>query len=747
MMRASFLRRSPLLLLAAALVALAVFFMPGGQPAQAQQSSVWSATLTVADTGGGGTLLGCENPVAGGSCSSTSVLTDDDFTYGGVDYEIVRIDLIPSSGFLRFELNKAIPADLKAALTLHLGSSQFPIANAALTQSDKRASWGSTGLSWSVGDTVSVSLTELKTVTLSASPNPVDEGSPVTITATLSTAVGDDDPALTIPLIITDDTAEPGDHGTLASIRIATGASMGVGAISTVRDADGDNESFTVSLDTANLPSGVAAGAQSSVTVTIRDDGLGAGEVTSLQVCWDESASGSFADCTLAIRTNYGWRSLVDDAATHVKVTPTLQRAGTSVTVGSLSVVSGSQSGAIALDTGDDEIAEAARLLRERTSGSRRVRTTLTQEERDAIREAARVNTNINLAFSDSAGVPRQYILSVQRVQLAEEPAAAQPGTVWSAVLNVQALVVAGVIDDGFGCSGTGSTACSTPSILTDDTFTVGGVEWTIRQVRDAADRTALDFNIYRPGVVDPPPPSAELKALNFCVGTRAFSLSGLTGGVGSSVSWNLDIGWSAGDVVQLSIASACTARPVVSLAASPTTVDEGGSVALTVSLSEAPASRVTIPLSFTNGTAESSDYSAPRSITINAGETSASATITARQDSDTRDETFTVSLGALPSSVVAGSPSAVEITIVDDDLPLINTGGGESLEELPIDDSVTPVPPSQRTPTGTGASASDGYCYTRVGNSATEYVRYPDGRLVETHGVSEYIRSLYACE
>ena len=60
------------------------------------------------------------------------------------------------------------------------------------------------------------------------------------------------------------------------------------------------------------------------------------------------------------------------------------------------------------------------------------------------------------------------------------------------------------------------------------------------------------------------------------------------------------------------------------------------------------------------------------------------------------------------------------------------------------VDDSVSPIPPSQRTPEG--ESASQGYCYTRVGNSETEYIRYPDGRLVETTQQSNYIRSLFAC-
>ena len=106
------------------------------------------------------------------------------------------------------------------------------------------------------------------TVRLSASPNPVDEGSSVTITATLSAAQTS---ALTIPVTITDDTAESGDHGTLASIAIDANAASGTGTITTAQDTDADHETFDVALGTP-LPTGIAAGSPSSVRITISDD-------------------------------------------------------------------------------------------------------------------------------------------------------------------------------------------------------------------------------------------------------------------------------------------------------------------------------------------------------------------------------------------------------------------------------------------------------------------------------------------
>ena len=107
----------------------------------------------------------------------------------------------------------------------------------------------------------------LPTVTLLVVPNPVREGSPVTVTATLSAALTE---AVTIPLRLTAGTAEAGDYGALADITINTGAMSGMSAVTTMRDADREDETFTVELGA--LPPSVTAGSPSSVQVTITDD-------------------------------------------------------------------------------------------------------------------------------------------------------------------------------------------------------------------------------------------------------------------------------------------------------------------------------------------------------------------------------------------------------------------------------------------------------------------------------------------
>ena len=115
------------------------------------------------------------------------------------------------------------------------------------------------------------------------------------------------------------------------------------------------------------------------------------------------------------------------------------------------------------------------------------------------------------------------------------------------------------------------------------------------------------------------------------------------------------------------------TPAPTVALSASPNPVDEGDGVTVTASLSAALTVTVTIPLTVTSGTAEAGDHGAPTGIVIGAGSSSGAATVTTAQDDDQDDETFTVALGSLPSSLAAGAPSSVEVTITDDD----RTGGG----------------------------------------------------------------------
>ena len=111
---------------------------------------------------------------------------------------------------------------------------------------------------------------------------------------------------------------------------------------------------------------------------------------------------------------------------------------------------------------------------------------------------------------------------------------------------------------------------------------------------------------------------------------------------------------------------------PTVSLSA-PSQVLEGSSVTVTARLSAALSSAVTIPVTVStsgSNTAEPGDVGTLTSITIASGQTTGTGTIMTNHDSGEDDETFTIALGTLPSSVTPGIPNSVQITISDDDKP-----------------------------------------------------------------------------
>lgn len=147
---------------------------------------------------------------------------------------------------------------------------------------------------------------------------------------------------------------------------------------------------------------------------------------------------------------------------------------------------------------------------------------------------------------------------------------------------------------------------------------------------------------------------------------------------------YKLDIRAIGEDINGLSVAASyqCSypsVSPTVSLSAAPNPVDEGDSVTVTARLSSSLSSNVTIPLTLTARTAEEEDYGTLGSLTIDAGSTSGTGTVTTSQDDDTDDETFTVALDTanLPWSVTAGSPSSVRVTITDNDMAITYTLSG----------------------------------------------------------------------
>ena len=116
---------------------------------------------------------------------------------------------------------------------------------------------------------------------------------------------------------------------------------------------------------------------------------------------------------------------------------------------------------------------------------------------------------------------------------------------------------------------------------------------------------------------------------------------------------------------------------PTITVSA-PARVTEGQSIAITFTVSAATSSTASatdrqFTYSVTLGTAESADignFTGTGTNTIPAGGTTRTVNFPNLQDTDLEDETFTVTLVGAPTGYSIGSPSAVTITIIDDDKP-----------------------------------------------------------------------------
>ena len=125
-------------------------------------------------------------------------------------------------------------------------------------------------------------------------------------------------------------------------------------------------------------------------------------------------------------------------------------------------------------------------------------------------------------------------------------PAQAQ-SPVWEATLTV-ATGDSGILGTTVGCV----TSASCSSALTDNSFEVGGAPYLIFRIEyhisGSVGRLRVTFGSSTV--------NNALKALDFCVGSTAFALSGA--GTAQVIWLNTNLGWEVGDEVELSIGSSC---------------------------------------------------------------------------------------------------------------------------------------------------------------------------------------------
>ena len=246
------------LLAATALLALAA-------PAQAQ-TEIWSATLTPVDLGDG--VIGCLAGVA--ACSSTAILSDDDFTHDSTDYTVVAL-YVETSGLFTFSVDTTITTETNA-LTLVVDSTSLVLADAT-TRGRIGRIWASSGVSLTVGTAINVKLTAAASTNTAPTvantiPNQTATAGTAFSYAFLANTFADTDPGDTLTYTATqsDDTALPSWLSFAAATRTFSGTptAADVGMVSvkvTASDGNGGSVSDTFDIVVSAAPNTLATGA------------------------------------------------------------------------------------------------------------------------------------------------------------------------------------------------------------------------------------------------------------------------------------------------------------------------------------------------------------------------------------------------------------------------------------------------------------------------------------------------------
>ena len=145
--------------------------------------------------------------------------------------------------------------------------------------------------------------------------------------------------------------------------------------------------------------------------------------------------------------------------------------------------------------------------------------------------------------------------------------------------------------------------------------------------------------------------------------------------------------------------ATATPRSAAVSFGAGSYSVDEGGTVAVTVQLDAAPGREVVVPVSAAGAGGATppgetgADWSGvPENVTFGATDTEQTFTLAATDDTDVdAGESVALSFGTLPAGVTAGTPSEATVTIVDNDvLPTLGVANMAGLESDGVTFTVT---------------------------------------------------------
>ncbi|MGE0083689.1 MAG: Calx-beta domain-containing protein [Desulfococcaceae bacterium] len=551
-------------------------------------------------------------------------------------------------------------------------------------------------------------VTGVPTVTLGMSPTSVTEGNASTITAYLSS----DAPAggVTVSLGYTG-TYENGDFTAATSIVIAAGTTSKSITFQSNQDSpeDVDNEAVTVSMTGAV---GANLGATTSVNATIIDNDLPPTVALSL-------SSSTFAE-------NAGTTNLVatlSQAAGTDGATVYLSFGGTAVatdytkSANAIYIGSGATSGFITLTGTSDAVVEGNETLIIDVASASGATEATAQQVTATILDDDAVTVSLgasSLSFAEEGGTTvitatlNQTTANQVQVYLGFTGTAV--GTDYTASLGI--ITIAGGTTSGFitltgatdtviegpetltvsisnivGSASMGTPTSVTTTILDNDTSTVtlGMSAATVAENGGIAVVTAyLDQPAGAGGVtVDLGFAGTALTTDYGVTGDPIFIAAGATTGSATitATSDMLVEGAETVDVTIAGITGPATAGAVsvtttivdddavsVSLGISNTSIAEnGGTSTITAYLNKAASETVSVVLTYAGGATSPADYSAANIITIPAGSTTGSVTITATSDMVVEgDETIIVT--ATPVNASLGTPLSVTANITDDD-------------------------------------------------------------------------------
>lgn len=446
----------------------------------------------------------------------------------------------------------------------------------------------------------------LPTVTLSVDNASISEnGGSATVTATLSTASAS---SVTVTLGYTGTAAGGGTDYTApsATITIAAGNTSGTATVTAAEDLL-DETDETVIVGITGVTEGAEIGTPSTVTITITDN-----DFPNITISDASVAEGNSGTSMLTFTVNLSAPSSKTVTANYATEDVTAT-AGTDYTAasGTLTFSPGETSKTVNVTVFGDTVRE----------NTEHLYLNLTSVPNANIVDGQGIGTITN----DDA-VPE---ISVNDVSVTEGNSGTKTLTFTVTLNHASAL----------GVSVQYATANNTATAGTDYTAASGTLNFSAEETSKTVGVTILGDSDYEPD--------------------ESFFLN-LTSPSGATISDNKGVGTITNDDV-----------PSVTLSVSNTSiVENGGSATVTATISAALASTVTVTLAYTGtATGSGTDYTASSAtITIAAGDTSGTATITAVDDAlDETNETVTVDITGVENCAESGTQQ-ITVTITDDD-------------------------------------------------------------------------------